>query len=104
MQKNKLLPCPFCGGEAKLIENNHYTDIHSVICKNCYIESDRYCTQEKAIRAWNTRKPMECIMEQLEECMSDAKNLWDNNDYYTGQANAFKDAIEIVKDGVDNEK
>ena len=44
------------------------------------------------------------LMEQLEKCMSDAKNLWDDDDYYTGQANAFEDAIEIVKDGVDNKK
>lgn len=59
MSEIKLLPCPFCGGEAKVIENNCYTDIHSVMCKNCFSESDRYHTQDEAIEAWNTRKPMQ---------------------------------------------
>ena len=67
MSEIKLLPCPFCGGKAKVIENNYYTDIHSVMCKNCFSESDRYHTQEEAIKQWNTRKPMERIVAELEK-------------------------------------
>lgn len=66
MREIKLLPCPFCGGEAKVIENNCYTDIHSVMCKNCFSESDRYHTQDEAIKQWNIRKPMQEIVERLE--------------------------------------
>ena len=36
------------------------------------------------------------LIERLEEEMNDAKNLWDEDDYYTGKANAYESAIEIV--------
>ena len=62
---SKLKCCPFCGGEAKTVENNHYTDVWSVMCKNCFSESDRYHTEELAIEKWNRRKPMEQIKKQL---------------------------------------
>ena len=71
-----LKPCPFCGGEAELIENNRYTDIHSVMCKNCYSESDRYNTKENAVKAWNTRKLEERTVKELEELASGVKYCW----------------------------
>lgn len=93
MSDTKLKPCPFCGGEAETIENNHYTDVWSVMCKNCFAESDRYHTEESAIEAWNTRKPMERIVEQLEEQQN--KNRYENHhdDWNVG----LDQAIEIVR-------
>lgn len=100
--QNKLLECPFCGGEAKVSKNG--AGCYQVYCCNC--ESRQYAyahkTEEEAIEQWNTRKPMERIVEQLEESMNEAKNLWDDDEYYTGQANAYEYAIEIVKGGADN--
>ena len=105
--QNKLLPCPFCGGEAKLIK--HFivaldTEYRQVFCTSCCAKRpvEKFFTEEEAIKHWNTRKPMERIVEQLEESMNEAKNLWDDDEYYTGQANAYEYAIEIVKGGVDN--
>ena len=63
MNEIKLLPCPFCGGEAKwATEHKHW-----IICKRCQSESDYYENSDDALKAWNTRKPMEEIVERLEE-------------------------------------
>lgn len=51
----KLLPCPFCGGEAYLEEILEYHNY--VHCTNCECEKGRFQTYKKsqAIKAWNTR-------------------------------------------------
>ena len=62
----ELLPCPFCGGEAKAsfetvdTENKFY--VGWIGCQNCkcfidYINNERGLKQ--AINAWNTRTPQE---------------------------------------------
>lgn len=78
MSEIKLLPCPFCGGEATPVycENgNRYTSNilylskrGTIKCKKCNLTLPRvYSKVSKAIEAWNTRKPMERIVERLEE-------------------------------------
>lgn len=70
----KLKPCPFCGGEAVL----HVEDGVCAICRKCgcrtiSLVDGNYSGKPggNAIKAvaekWNTRKPMERIVEQLEE-------------------------------------
>lgn len=57
----KLLPCPFCGGEA--IVSEHYNSMwrenptdFCVRCKKCLSATMRYySTRDKAIAAWNRR-------------------------------------------------
>lgn len=73
MSDVKLLPCPFCGGEIKLDED----DFYMFCCDTCgagitfahELEDGTAedCTKEESIESWNTRKPMERIVEQLEE-------------------------------------
>lgn len=46
-----------------------------------------------------TAYDVEKVVAELEESMNDAKNLWDDDEYYTGCANAFEQAIDIVKRG-----
>lgn len=62
-KNGKLLPCPFCGGEAKRAISND--GAWSVICPNCNTgifrpryetnEWDAYKTEAEAIAAWNSR-------------------------------------------------
>ena len=96
----KLKPCPFCGGEARWAND----DKNWIECSYCRVET-RYCedTQE-AIEAWNRRKPLEDIVEQLEE-------LAEEHPYKViGEPDTYQDynqawevcsdrAIEIVKGG-----
>lgn len=81
--ENKLLPCPFCGGEAKLW-SHHYAEedltLWQVRCnrdflrKKCYMNDSfvTFGTEEEAIEAWNTRAECTCrnVAEQgiLFEC------------------------------------
>lgn len=65
MSEIKLLPCPFCGGEAEL---NLFLGNYLVTCTECpgATAPIRGTTKEEAIEAWNTRKPMQEIVERLE--------------------------------------
>lgn len=49
----ELLPCPFCGGEAR-----HYapgpTD-HHIECRSCSADVSGYMEEAVAAEAWNTR-------------------------------------------------
>ena len=68
MSEIKLLPCPFCGGEAIVYEDEQYNQ-YMIGCKNCCaIEPmTEWTSKENAIAQWNYRKPMQEILERLEE-------------------------------------
>jgi Lar family restriction alleviation protein len=55
MAEKNLMPCPFCGSEAKIGEN--YRGQYSVMCTDCgalvFFECCR--DKERTISAWNTR-------------------------------------------------
>lgn len=110
MSKTKLLPCPFCGSEVYIEDlgvekGDHY---YMMQCKNedcdaatCFGEKNK----EKFIKAWNTRKPMERIVERLEEewnladkeqsrCVSEKSLQYERA---KGYANGVWNAIEIVR-------
>lgn len=54
MSEYKLKPCPFCGGEAKVM-NMGYP--HWVFCKNCYAKVHGRTHDEKdSVDAWNRRQ------------------------------------------------
>lgn len=58
MSKNGLKPCPFCGGEAEIIEqNNGFHKWCQAFCVNCRVSQCgiEYKTIEQAIVAWNKR-------------------------------------------------
>ena len=55
-EKNKLLPCCFCGGEAKLVESLSWV----IKCKTCNLELSLGNYKNKAIKAWNTRYQPTC--------------------------------------------
>lgn len=82
--ENKLLPCPFCGGEAKLW-SHHYEEedltLWQVRCnrdllgKKCYMNDSfvTFGTEEEAIESWNRRVERTCVMEKVflydDECV-----------------------------------
>lgn len=90
MSETRILPCPFCGGEVDIekkyeegceAEGAYYaikkgTGENACSCKGLFVESyyfDMHDMEEgeeakKAlIKSWNTRKPMQRIVERLEE-------------------------------------
>ena len=96
-----LKKCPFCGGEAKYIELKEPFATMFVACTVCGIETKRnYLNRNDAIKAWNTRKPMERIVERLnDEDMTavDVANMQFDR-YYDGIVEGIEQAIEIVKE------
>ena len=55
---NVLKPCPFCGGEADVIEHRFYglDSSYGLRCEKCKAETYQfYESEEKAIEAWNRR-------------------------------------------------
>lgn len=54
----KLKPCPFCGGEADILEHQFYglSPTYGVKCLDCNCETFQFFeTDDEAIAAWNTR-------------------------------------------------
>ena len=66
---SKLKPCPFCGGEAAIYnyEKMLTGQYKMVECKTCHCTSEKFKKVEDAIAAWNTRKPIQTILERLED-------------------------------------
>ena len=50
----ELKPCPFCGGEAELSEDEFFCR-YSVVCTKCGAETAAYGVEQDAIDAWNNR-------------------------------------------------
>lgn len=105
---DKLKPCPFCGGEARIRDLNikiPYEGIaHFVGCCQCDVRSGiSFDGEQAAIEAWNTRKPMDRIVERLEyalnNCIPRINCKECNKREKTVYEMALEYAIEIVKTG-----
>lgn len=103
----RLLPCPFCGGEA-ILESDGIgkgKELWYVSCKSdCVTQYGYSTTREGSIEKWNTRKPVERILERLEERIRIYKNTSDINvpmvDVATKEAERI---IEIIKEEVQHD-
>lgn len=58
---SKLLPCPFCGGDAEMVtaKGIHGGYLFGIICNICASRGDLHDTETQAIDAWNSRVPVE---------------------------------------------
>ena len=105
MSDIKLLPCPFCGREPKYESfNDEFFNIHRIKCK-CGIFYDAP-TKESALEWWNTRKPIERIVEQLEKEIQHSESMCCGylSERTSGECAGFHKAIEIVKAGGKDER
>lgn len=92
MSDIKLKPCPFCGKH--LIQFSSSIWLHNEY--DCFL--DGLAIKEDRFEAWNTRKPMERIVERLEELL-EQEILSENvvSDVGTG----LSMAIAIVEGGAE---
>ena len=107
MNEIKLKRCPFCGGEVRIMSYSgnvgspiciNYEDeleekLSFVHCYNCDMDCFTHGeTARDVLKSWNTRKPMQEIVERLEESKQGAKDSKDLSKY-----SAYEQAIGIVK-------
>ena len=88
---DRLKPCPFCGGEVKWISGN-------IVCEKCNLKF-RYCGDfELTNKRWNTRKPMDRIVEELEAWAKSSERLYFeyNEEECYGAWRSYNKAIKIV--------
>lgn len=66
---SELKRCPFCGGEAKIDCYLYFDEFNDwfIRCTSCFCRTRTFKTKKSAILTWNNRKPMERIVERLEE-------------------------------------
>ena len=66
-EKNKLLPCPFCGGEAHVTCSPDDPQYSVVNCESCGLQAQwHYDGEEDTIVHWNTRTTEESgILKQI---------------------------------------
>ena len=71
MNNKELLPCPFCGGEADILQHKDGIDDWIVFCKKCGCQTDFMFTESEAISHWNSRvdvaKTEECCKKSCKE-------------------------------------
>ena len=101
MSEIKLLRCPICGGEAELLKGQCEIDNY-VMCLECRSKTKLYNTKASAIKAWNTRKPLQNIVERLEhfneETFYRANGRANGKTLAYGYSQGIYKAIEIVKE------
>lgn len=107
----KLKKCPFCGGELKIV--NWHTALgkdFGMSCKDCgmiFRSGRTTLTEKEAIEICNTRKPMERIVERLEqqerqynrrakEFLTLGEKVY--HEKYYAKACSYDHAIKIVKE------
>lgn len=52
MSEIKLKPCPFCGGEAEIL---NVDDRYTAKCRSCFCGTGEYKDPERASETWNRR-------------------------------------------------
>lgn len=80
MKKSELLPCPFCGGEARMVVLTSYPPKYQVEHACEVVCAKPAETPEQAIKAWNTRAETVPPIDDLIDALRDGWNIeasWD---------------------------
>lgn len=96
MSNTELKPCPFCGGEAKIAtcDWGYAMKEYWAYC-SCGCETKKFYSKERVIEKWNTRKPMDNIVEELEEAKEKvAKEDYCRTKHYIKNDCEHKDCFE----------
>lgn len=89
----ELLPCPFCGGEARLSKDAFgNTILEWVYCMSCGAQCGNGYTEAEAIAAWNTRA----------ERVGERKTINKTGDFVTHDSRAER-TCRIVKTWSDSD-
>ncbi len=120
MSIEELKPCPFCGGKAKLYGNTRlvgtkFKNYQVATCLNddCSCRTGFCETVAEAIERWNTRKPIEKVVEQLEKEKEIHTEHYNNSLYknypdvkrrYEQTCFVIDKAIDIVKVSEKNDR
>lgn len=101
--EENLLPCPCCGSKVKYFPmshriNNMYSR-NTIICPKCELKMEN-TSNLKLFMAWNTRKPIEQIIEKLREEANECYyDVWENTDmdnYEVGRERGYDNSIDII--------
>lgn len=108
MSKIKLKPCPFCGKELIINKGYYAHELSLTEPIECYAATWVFrVDDEKSIELWNTRKPIDEMVEALEKLKKLAEKMrklnldfkaYSEENYERGRIYGFDDAIEIVKE------
>ena len=94
MSDIKLKRCPFCNEELELVGNGQY---YAHKTNGCILQHLCFETDDvESIERWNTRKPMQEILERLEDYQ-----MWKEHMIYDltfREREIIKKSIEIVKE------
>ena len=64
-EKGELLPCPFCEGLPRVVEDDFPYPGYNVFCENCGVMISASGDKKFAVSVWNTR-PQLLTKEQIE--------------------------------------
>lgn len=96
----ELKRCPFCGGEAGMFKPKSWGGSARVYCIECQSTTDVAGNEKEAIKAWNTRNPIDRIVERLEDLERDRIDTayYSGDVFVDGQADGLAKAIETIKE------
>ena len=97
MTETKLLPCPFCGGEADTVGNlGHPHESWLVTCAACQIELYDFSSLDEAIAAWNRRAAAEHYDDDLMTVY--LKGVSDGKREQAARVQRLEDALRFYAD------
>ena len=92
----KLKPCPFCGEEAGIDEDDSYGLRYSISCfKGCGDGDLWFKTKDEAVLHWNTR-PIEAAQQQRIDGLVEALNRIASSSYPDANREIAKAALKAV--------